>query len=163
MRCPQSFLTRFPDTGFHSPDEPWIVKLLADLVDPEDIFQKPGYTQSDLLAYLTQLYRQGAAQFFGSKTAGILFRTYMPNPYVVEPHILGNGKYYIPLMRCGIDFLFKTTKVQKINIYTHLPSSRNIASRHGFTLEGTLTNSYLHRGSLVDVYILGLHKNDYQH
>ncbi len=153
--------TEINDIGFIDFKDPWLQDLLWNTVSPTQIFQREGYTKMDMMGYFKSMVDAGCYSFLGSKKAGTVLRCYFPNPYVVEPHIVGNGGYIRLLLKVGTDFTFSSTKVSKINIYTHLPSIKNIVSRLGFIHEGTTTNSYLLDGDLKDIFILGLSKQDY--
>lgn len=157
----QSCRDRFDDLRFYQPDDPWLYDLLKEKIDPQQIFQRQGYTKDDMMNYLLSVHKSGYSSYFGSQKAGVVFRNYHPNEYILEPHIVGTATNMRTVMRVGIDFIFTSTKVLKINNYTHLKSSKNICLAHGFTLEGTIKNTYLDGDQLIDVYVLGLSKKDY--
>jgi hypothetical protein len=151
------------DIGFIPYKDQWLQNLLWEHLDPSHIFQNSSYTKLDMMKYLETLEASGTSAFFGSKELGVVLRLYYPNKYVVEPHIIGKGLHILPVMRVGIDFAFSpSSDIQKINIYSHLKSVRGISKRLGFKPEGVITNSYFLGTELVNVHVLGLHKEDYE-
>lgn len=155
-------LAMIDDLKFYEYGDPWLQDLLWNNLNPTQVFQKEGYSKYDMMKYFESLVNAGCYTFFGSKKAGVVLRNYYPNPYVVEPHIVGNGIHIRTLLKVGVDYSFTSTKVTKINIYTHLPSINHICTRLGFSHEGTISKTYLEHGSLRDVFILGISKQDYE-
>lgn len=152
----------FNDFNFYSLEkEKWLQDLLKEKLNPNEVFQKQGYTIDNVIEYFIQNERNGVLEFLGSPSKKFCFRLCYPNEKVLEPHIIGDVKYFRTFMKESIPFMFIKNNIEKINVYTHLPSIAKIVTRVGFKDEGTISDTYLYNNKLTDIYVLGLKKEDY--
>lgn len=139
----------------------WLQELIKEKLNPEEVFQRKGYTSDDVIAFFIQNQKNGVLDFLGSPSAKFCFRLFYPNDKVVEPHIMGDMKYLRTFTKQSVDFMFKHLEKEKINVYTHNPTIARLMLKFGFTEEGTITKTYLLDDKLIDIKFLGLNKQDY--
>lgn len=152
----------FDDFNFYIlKDEPWLQQLIREKLNPDEVFQREGYTHDDVIAYFIQNQEYGTIEFLGSPKAKFCYRLFYPNLRVVEPHIMGDMKYLRTFTKLATDFMFIKNNIDKINVYTHIPSIQRLMVRFGFKEEGTLSETYLLNNELIDIKILGYSKKDY--
>lgn len=152
----------FKDFNFYSLEkDKWLQDLLKEKLNPTEVFQKEGYTINDVIEYFIQNEKCGVLDFLGSPSQNFCFRLNYPNRKVLEPHIIGNVKYFRTFAQQSIDFMFVKNGIEKINVYTHIPSLTKIVSKFGFKEEGIITKTYIHEEKLKDIYVFGLNKEDY--
>lgn len=150
------------DLGFIEFREEWLQDLLWNKLDPKDFYQSDKYNKTDMMKHLEQMNSQGLCYFWGSKSLGLVLRVGVPNKYVIEPHIIGDPSHWKTIQPFALDFAFNHMGIRKVNVYTPYTSIKGILGRFGFTLEGTLKDSYIdNQGNLKPYYILGLTKDEY--
>ena len=150
------------DLGFIEFRDEWLQDLLWNKLDPKDFYQSDRYTKIDLMKHLEQMNSQGLCYFWGSKSLGFVVRANLPNRFVLEPHVVGDVSHWKTIQPILFDFAFNHMGILKTNVYTPYRSIKGILVRSGFTLEGTLKDSYIDKqGYLKPYYILGLTKDEF--
>lgn len=150
------------DAGLVPFTDRWLQDLLWSHMKPEEHLQSRQYSKLDMMKWMEQGAQQGSMFFWGSKQAGMIFRCFKPNEYVVEPHIVGSPRYLRSLMPLGLDYIFKETPILRANVYTHLPSIRAIYLKLGFTEHGRIPASfYVPDQGLLDYWCLGYTQEDH--
>lgn len=141
--------------------EQWLRQLILEKSKSSHFVEAYKLTPNQILEYIETMVERGLTWFFGSEAERFVYRVVQPNPYVIEPHYLGCMKKLRELQPVALKWLWENTTVKKINIYTTRKASVRIQQRFGYKLEGTITDTFLEDGKLLDLYVLGLSREAY--
>lgn len=141
--------------------EPWLRELILEKSHPDHFVGMYKLTQEQILQYLETMYERGLAWFLGSESERFVYRVAQLNPYVIEPHYIGNMRRLRTIQPLAMKWVFDNTQIQKINVFTSLRSSYHIQQKHGFKIEGELRKTFFEDGELKDLHILGLTREDF--
>lgn len=137
----------------------WVQDMLWNYLNPSDIHWT--CTKLDAMRQVQAQYDLKECYFIGSEEHNFLFRIVQRNPFVAEPHIMGDGTVLRSVTAEAYRIVF-SKGVQRINVYTQYPKITRIMKRFGLQYVGTIPKSHLDRGSLVDVDLLTITKDEYE-
>lgn len=140
-------------------DDPWVVAMLRQYLEPSDLHWSLDLDTA--VAIVGHEVAAGNCYFLGNKDDHVLIRVVVRNPYVVEPHVMGNGRKFRNAIRDAVPIGF-SLGADRINIYTQYPSISRIVSKFGFKTIAVIPQSHLHCRELVDIEVLTLTKDDYE-
>lgn len=129
--------------------------FLWKYLEPQDF--RHDYTKIDALKYIeTQIYN-GDCQLFGDLDAEFVFRCTRRNRFVLEPHIMGDGRRLRDAFRVGLPVAWMMG-FTKCVIWTHHERIARICKRFGFTQYACVPGIHQADGKLCDLYALVLEK-----
>lgn len=122
--------------------------FLWEHMSPTDY--REDYTKLDVLVWVRDLCFRGDAMLIGDLSVPFVFFAMKRNSEVVEPHIMGDGRYFRTAVREGLK-LAGRFGFKRAVIWTQHESIARLAQRCGFTLHGAIPG--LHLGGTI--YCLG--------
>lgn len=139
--------------------DPWVQDMLWVHMSPQDIHYR--MTRLQAMNYLEQTFNSGDMYYLGDPSKHVLIRVVVRNPFVVEPHIMGNGRRLREATLEAIPIGFAKGAESIIN-YTQYDQLRRIYERIGFTHVATIPKSHFQDGKPVDIHVLTLTKEAYE-
>jgi hypothetical protein len=145
-----TILTTGHDTPFVSIlsiRDQWVQDFLWHYVVPEDI--RFDYTKLDAIKFIESQVYSGDQVLVGN--GDVIMRCVVHNQYVVEPHILGNGKHFRSVMEASIELARQQTDLKQVVVWTSHKAIGRILNKCNFKLTGTVPNYHLTSDGLKDV------------
>lgn len=137
----------------------WVQETLWKHIVPSDIHW--ACSKLEAMKQVQSMCDVGECYFIGDKEANFLLRIVVRNPFVIEPHIMGNGRRMREVITGAYPLVF-AKGVKRINLYTQHISIARIMRKMGYSLVAVIPASHLHDGELVDVAVLTYTKEDYE-
>lgn len=135
--------------------DPKLLDFLWDHINPCDL--REDYTKLDAIKRIEELCYQDNCRLYGDLDLGLVFRCSIANSKVLEPHIMGNGRYLREGFRLGAEMAWKMG-FERMVIWTHHKKIARIVHKCGWDLDAVLPRQHLENGVLHDVFSLGLNK-----
>ncbi len=121
-------------------------------LDPSEL--RWDYSKLDAMAELTRQEQADECQFWGDLSAPFVFRAFLPNPKVLEPHVMGDGRFFREALRQGLPIAWDMG-VEVVRVWTQHDQLARIAWKCGFSFEAKHRGMMLAAdGSLIDVISL---------
>lgn len=112
------------------------------------------YTRLDALKEVERQVLHEECQLWGDMEAQFMFRAVTPNPKVLEPHIMGDGRYLREAIRQGAPIAWGMG-IQLLRVWTQHPQLVRIAEKCGFVFEAEHSHMLMAAdGELLNVYSL---------
>lgn len=141
--------------GFLNIDTNEVQDFLWSHLVPEDIAW--GISKYDAYRMLVNEVRQGNQWLAGDLERGVMFRVWIRNPKVIEPHLMGNAMYFRSVFADCLPLAWGKG-VEKIMVWTQYPTIGAIIEKLGFTREGFFPRSHLVGGELLDMSVYSLER-----
>lgn len=136
-------------------DDPAVVEFLHDHLVPTDI--RWDYRIDDALPYILGELENGNQFLIGDMARGVVFRCYVRNPRVIEPHVMGNALHIRSVFRDCLPLVW-AMGVTKIMVWTQYPALGAIVQRLGFVQEGCFVRSHMVEDTMLDMSVYSLER-----
>lgn len=148
-------MTKIQEYSFN---DSWVQDMLWKYLNPSDLH----WTCNKLSAIklVESAWNLGECFFLGCKASDFLVRICIRNPFMIEPHIMGNGLYIREGLRQAVPLVF-SRGIQSIVLYTQYPAIARITEKMGFTKIGVIPRAHFQGGELLDCTVLSLTKDNY--
>lgn len=141
--------------GFLNVDNNEVQEFLWDHFVPEDVMW--GVSKYDAYRHLINEVRQGQQWLAGDLERGVMIRSWIRNPKVIEPHVMGNAMYLRSVFTDCLPLAWERG-VEKIMVWTQYPTLASIVEKLGFTREGYFPRMHLVKGELLDMFVYSLER-----
>lgn len=138
--------------------DPKLQAFVWEHLDPIDI--RWDYTQLDAIQEVARREAAGECEFWGDLSVPVVFRAEMANPKVLEPHVMGDGRFMRSALEQGVPIAW-AMGVEVIRIWTQHEQIARIVERCGFAFEAEHRDMLMDAdGRLLTVYSLTLRRSE---
>lgn len=135
--------------------DPAVQDFLWQHLTPSDF--REDYTKLDCIKRIEESCYQDNCRLYGDMEVGFMFRCTIRNSKVLEPHVMGNGRYFRSAIEQGAPMAW-AMGFERIVIWTHHKQIARLAHKVGFELDAVIPKQHIVNGVLRDVYALGMDK-----
>jgi hypothetical protein len=127
-------------------------------IEPGDF--RWDYTRLDAMKEIESQVRDGMCQLWGDMDIPMVFRCSTPNPKVLEPHVMGDGRHLREGLRQGTEIAWGMG-FELLRIWTQHEQIARIVEHCGFVRESILRKHWMSpAGELYDSHTLILERSD---
>lgn len=135
--------------------DPLVQEFLWKYLQPADF--REDYTKLDAIKHVEKCVYDDTCRLYGDMQVGFMFRCTIRNSKVLEPHIMGDGRYFRSAIEQGAPMAWDMG-FERIVIWTHHHQIARLAHKVGFELDAVMPRHHLINGALYDVFSLGMDK-----
>ncbi len=139
-------------------DDPWVHDMLRKYVNPQDLHW--SFDLDEAVRNCLYQAQAGDSLFLGSKEDNFLFRLVVRNPFVLEPHVMGDGTKIRRMVRAGEPMVFEKG-FHSIMQYTQYAQHVRIFKQLGYKHVATIPSCHLQDGLLYSVAVLCKDRREY--
>lgn len=132
--------------------DPDVQTFLWEYLDPTDV--RHDYTKLDAMKEIERQVYNGDCILFGDMAERFMFRVFVRNPRVCEPHIMGDGTKIRSGTEQGLQIAW-AEGFEQVVVWTQHAKIARIMEHIGFTLRAHLPQMHMGlNGEMFDCYAL---------
>lgn len=132
-----------------TPEDPWALEMLNKYLPPEDVYWR--FSKEEAIQFVKDSWHAAGELWLGDKEKNFLFRLVINNPYVVYPHIMGDGRYIRSCGREAMKFV-ASLGVRQVVVWTHHANIGRIMLGMGFKEMARLPRTHLVGDELLTLF-----------
>lgn len=141
--------------GFLDITDERVQEFLWEHIVPADI--ACDYTKADAFKFIYEQVMRGSQWLVGDLDRRVMFRIFVCNPKVIEPHIMGSAVHMRTVFAEALPLAWERG-VEKVMIWTQHKPIVAIFEHLGFEVEGHFKRMHMVNGELLDLTVLSLEK-----